>query len=78
MSWTLPEPMLAAPVNSSALAPGWAAEAKWDGFRCMLARYADDRVLLRSRRGTDMTHAFPEIARAALALPGDTVVDGVM
>ncbi|MFB8026832.1 MULTISPECIES: ATP-dependent DNA ligase [unclassified Streptomyces] len=76
MSWTLPEPMLAAPVNSSTLPSGWAAEAKLDGFRCMLARYADGRVLLRSCRGTDMTRAFPEIARAAIALPADTALDG--
>ncbi|MFG3552608.1 ATP-dependent DNA ligase [Streptomyces sp. NPDC047725] len=48
-----------------------------DGYRAQLARWADDRVLLRSRQGTDMTAAFPEIRDAALAqLPGDTGVDG--
>ncbi|MFH8533237.1 ATP-dependent DNA ligase [Streptomyces tendae] len=43
-----------------------------------LARYTDGRVLLRSRKGTDMTPAFPEIRDAALAqLPDDTVfLDG--
>ncbi|MFH8533537.1 hypothetical protein ACH4GE_34580 [Streptomyces tendae] len=34
-------------------------------------------MLLRSRKGTDLTAAFPEIADAALAqLPGDTGLDG--
>ncbi|MFD8440499.1 hypothetical protein ACFV2I_36290 [Streptomyces microflavus] len=69
MVWTLPEPMLAEPVNSPALPPGFAAEPKWDGYRALLARYADGRVVIRSRRGTDMTAAFPEITRAAASLP---------
>jgi ATP-dependent DNA ligase len=43
-----------------------------DGYRAQLARYADGRVLLRSRQGTDMTGAFPEIRETALAqLPGE-------
>ncbi|MGW0885846.1 ATP-dependent DNA ligase [Streptomyces sp. NPDC002671] len=45
--------------------------------RAQLAVYAGGRVLLRSRRGTDMTAAFPEVRRAALAqLPPDTGLDG--
>lgn len=77
MTWTLPEPMLTTPVASPALPPGAAAEPKWDGYRAQLARYADGRVLLRSRQGTDMTAAFPEIAGAALAqLLADTGRDG--
>ncbi len=48
-----------------------------DGYRAQLARWADGRVLLRSRQGTDMNAAFPEILDAALAqLPGDTGLDG--
>ncbi|MFL9658678.1 ATP-dependent DNA ligase [Streptomyces sp. PB17] len=77
MTWTLPEPMLTTPVVSPVLPPGAAAEPKWDGYRAQLARWADGRVLLRSRRGTDMTGAFPEIRDAALAqLPDDTGLDG--
>ncbi|MEU8735409.1 ATP-dependent DNA ligase [Streptomyces tendae] len=73
----LPEPMLTAPVPDPELPPGCAAEPKWDGYRAQLARWADGRVLLRSRQGTDMTTAFPEIREAALAqLPGDTGLDG--
>ncbi|MFJ1751287.1 ATP-dependent DNA ligase [Streptomyces sp. NPDC088116] len=55
----------------------WIAEPKWDGFRALVAHRADGRVLLRSRRGTDMTAAFPEIAAAAAAqLPEEVLLDG--
>lgn len=70
------EPMLAAAVAEFALPPGWAAEPKWDGYRALLGRPGDGRVLLRSRRGTDLTAAFPEIVTAAAALPPDVVLDG--
>jgi ATP-dependent DNA ligase len=77
MSWTLPEPMLTAPVPAPHLPPGLPAEPKWDGCRAQLAGYAGGRVLLHSRQGADMTAAFPEIREAALAqLPGDTGLDG--
>ncbi|MEU3938001.1 hypothetical protein AB0E85_39180 [Streptomyces sp. NPDC029044] len=79
MTWSLPEPMLTVAVDSPVLSTGWAAEPKWDGYRAQLAVYAGGRVLLRSRRGTDMTALFPEIRAAALAhLPEDTGLDGVM
>src|SRR5690349_591679 len=53
-----------------------AGEPKWDGYRAQLARRGDS-VLLRSRHGTDMTQAFPEIRAAALAqLPEQTGLDG--
>ncbi|MFE6475662.1 ATP-dependent DNA ligase [Streptomyces rochei] len=67
MTWTLPDPMLTTPVPRPDLPPGAAAEPKWDGYRAQLACWAGDRVLLRSRQGSDMTAAFPEIADAALA-----------
>ncbi|MFJ3213505.1 ATP-dependent DNA ligase [Streptomyces flaveolus] len=77
MTWTLPEPMLTTPMPGPDLPPGCAAEPKWDGYRAQLARFADGRVLLRSRQGTDMTGAFPEIRSAALAqLLDDTGLDG--
>ncbi|MEV6809990.1 hypothetical protein [Streptomyces sp. NPDC051132] len=48
-----------------------------DGYRAQLALHSDGQVLLRSRQGTDMTSAFPEIREAALAhLPADTGLDG--
>ncbi|MFJ1975314.1 hypothetical protein ACIO93_42605 [Streptomyces sp. NPDC087903] len=64
MTWTLPEPMLATPVSEPALRPGWAAEPKWDGFRVLLSTDAG-QVVLRSRRGTEMLPAFPEIEDGA-------------
>ncbi|MGW1596658.1 ATP-dependent DNA ligase [Streptomyces sp. NPDC002343] len=48
-----------------------------DGFRAQLAVHTGGRVLLRSRQGTDMTGAFPEIRAAAVAqLPANTGLDG--
>ncbi|GAA1370317.1 ATP-dependent DNA ligase [Streptomyces beijiangensis] len=76
MVWTLPEPMLAEAVSNPVLPKGYAAEPKWDGYRALVARYPDGQVVIRSRRGTDMTNAFPEIAAAGDALPADVVLDG--
>ncbi|MFE7356233.1 hypothetical protein ACFU8Q_24330 [Streptomyces sp. NPDC057543] len=41
MDWTLPEPILAEAVSIPALPRGFAAEPKWDGYRAMVARYAE-------------------------------------
>lgn len=79
MALVVPEPMLAAPTTSPRLPPGYAAEPKWDGFRALLVRTADGRPQLLSRRGTDLSPAFPEIINAATALPrapGELVLDG--
>ncbi|WP_369211107.1 ATP-dependent DNA ligase [Streptomyces flavofungini] len=77
MTWSLPEPILAAGVEDPALPAGWAAEPKWDGFRAQLAVHEGGRVLLRSKQGTDMTASFPDIRAAALAqLPAETGLDG--
>lgn len=65
VTWTLPQPMLTTPTTRPDLPPGWAAEPKWDGYCAQLAHYRGGRVLLRSRRGTDMTPSFPEIQTAA-------------
>ncbi|WP_331718607.1 hypothetical protein OG985_49455 (plasmid) [Streptomyces sp. NBC_00289] len=67
--------MLATPVPNPTLRPGWAAEPKWDGFRALLSIDAD-RVVLRSRRGTEMLSAFPEIGAEAAQLPDATAPDG--
>ncbi|MDU0299859.1 MULTISPECIES: ATP-dependent DNA ligase [unclassified Streptomyces] len=74
-SWTLPEPMLSTPVSSPDLRPGWAGEPKWDGFRAAVSVDAD-QVVLRSRRGTEMGQAFPEITAGAQQLPDATALDG--
>lgn len=76
MVWTLPEPVLAVAVDDPRLPAGCAAEPKWDGYRALVERAADGTVLLRSRRGTDMNAAFPEVTAAADRLPDATAFDG--
>jgi ATP-dependent DNA ligase len=69
--------MLTVPVESPDLPAQAAGEVKWDGYRAQLGVWEDGRVLLRSRQGTDMTTAFPEIRTAALdQVPPDTGLDG--
>ncbi|MFD9514076.1 ATP-dependent DNA ligase [Streptomyces mirabilis] len=77
MTWTLPEPMLATSVSDPALLLGWAGEPKWDGFRALVSVDAG-QVVLRSRRGTEMAPAFPEVVAGAAQLPDATALDGIM
>lgn len=71
------EVMLARAVGSvpapTALPGGVQYEQKWDGYR--LVGFGTPRPFLQSRRGADLTEAFPEIAIAVATL-GDAVVDG--
>jgi ATP-dependent DNA ligase len=71
------EVMLARAVNAlpaaSALAGGVLYEQKWDGYR--LVAFNRPRPSLQSRRGADLTAAFPEVAAAVGTLP-DVVLDG--
>ncbi|WP_091030311.1 non-homologous end-joining DNA ligase [Microbacterium oxydans] len=57
-------------------APSW-VEVKWDGIRAM-GTWADGRMRLHARRGTDITARYPELtADGAPFLPVvDAVVDG--
>lgn len=75
MTWSLPEPMLTVAVDSPELPAGWAAEPKWDGFRAGVSVDAGTAVL-RSRRGTQMGPAFPEIVAGTSQLPDQTALDG--
>ncbi|MGW2841800.1 ATP-dependent DNA ligase [Streptomyces sp. NPDC001493] len=68
--------MLSTPVPEPVLRPRWAAEPKWDGFRALVSVEDGGRVVLRSRRGTDMAPAFVEIVTAAGQLPEETALDG--
>jgi bifunctional non-homologous end joining protein LigD len=52
------------------LGSGYAYEIKWDGFRALVSTV--DRLIVRSRRGWDMTHAVPELER----LPKGLILDG--
>jgi DNA ligase-1 len=53
----------------------WLAEWKWDGIRAQLIARGGE-VFLWSRGEELVTERFPEIAAAAGALPGGTVLDG--
>ena len=52
-----------------------AAEPKWDGYRALFSVDAG-RVMLRSRRGTGMAPAFPEIVAVSGQLPDATALEG--
>jgi ATP-dependent DNA ligase len=66
--------MLAKPVPT--IPPGMSYEPKWDGFRSICFRDADE-VELGSRNERPMTRYFPELVAAVKAeLPARCVVDG--
>jgi bifunctional non-homologous end joining protein LigD len=68
------DPMLATSGRLPADDGRWAYEPKWDGFRAIVQ--VNGRVVVWSRRGTDLTDRFPEVAGLAAAVPADTVLDG--
>jgi bifunctional non-homologous end joining protein LigD len=53
----------------------WVHEIKFDGYRIQ-ARVAGGKATLRSRKGLDWTHRFPEIAAACCELLPDCIIDG--
>ncbi len=68
--------MLATNEELSFSREGWIFELKYDGYR-LLAERSQREPFLRSRAGHDMTHTFPEIARAVRGLPYESlVIDG--
>jgi bifunctional non-homologous end joining protein LigD len=71
---TLPQPMLARPDRLPRGDYGY--EVKWDGFRALVS--TEEGLLVRSRRGWDMTGRLPELAGlpTGLALDGELVVLG--
>lgn len=70
---------LASPLEGEPASMGnveeWQAEWKWDGIRAQLIRRRGE-ALIWSRGEEVVTDSFPEIARAAAALPDGTVLDG--
>lgn len=79
------EVMLARPVEAlpsrNHLRGGCLYEAKWDGYRIVLHVGQDagrqPMCRLQSRRGVDLTGAFPDLAAAAATqLPPGAVLDG--
>ncbi len=68
------EPELCRLVERPPTGEAWAHEIKFDGYRLQL-RVDAGRAALRTRKGLDWTERFPEIAKAAQALP-DCLLDG--
>jgi DNA ligase-1 len=66
---------LEAGVESLGPVEDWLLEWKWDGIRLQLLR-RDGQVLLWSRGEERLDGRFPEIERAAAALPDGCVLDG--
>jgi bifunctional non-homologous end joining protein LigD len=69
-------PMLAQRVKEPPESAGWMFEIKWDGVRA-LAHVADGRLVLRSRKGEDITRQYPELGEFAKHLKAKSaVLDG--
>jgi DNA ligase D-like protein (predicted ligase) len=69
------EPMLLLRKERLPEGPGWLYEVKLDGYRA-LAIKSDGTLQLRSRNDNVFNSRYPAIAKALLALPDETVVDG--
>jgi ATP-dependent DNA ligase len=62
---------------ASELPGGGSFEPKWDGFRALVGVDARGQVQIRSRTGTDLVAAFPDVATAVAGqLAPGTLVDG--
>jgi bifunctional non-homologous end joining protein LigD len=68
-------PMLATPGQPDEVRVGYHYEFKWDGVRA-LAVTDGTSLVLRSRRGNDITAAYPELTGLAAAIGRRAVVDG--
>jgi bifunctional non-homologous end joining protein LigD len=68
------QPMLATAVHVLPRGDGWAYEFKWDGVRALIDVSARG-VRLFSRRGNEITTAYPELV-AMLRGAGDAMLDG--
>lgn len=60
--------------RSSANQRGWVHEIKLDGYRIQIS-VGLGKAVLRTRKGLDWTHKFPQTAKAATSLP-DCIIDG--
>jgi len=68
-------PMLATPGDPPA-GPAWSFEFKWDGVRAVTG-VAGERIRAHSRRGNDVTAAYPELADLVALLDGrPALLDG--
>src|SRR5947207_3430212 len=69
-------PMEARLVEEIPSGPDWQYEPKWDGFRCIAFRDAEN-VYLQSKAGQPLARYFPDIVEALAKLPAKNfVLDG--
>jgi bifunctional non-homologous end joining protein LigD len=68
------QPMLATATDVLPRGDGWAYEFKWDGVRALMD-VGERGVRLHSRRGNEVTTAYPELLATA-AQAGDALLDG--
>ena len=67
--------MLCGPGELPASLDGWQLEPKWDGVRAIVTCH-EGRLTVTSRRGNDVTAAYPELAALPSRLGASTVIDG--
>ncbi|HEX2891863.1 DNA ligase D [Vineibacter terrae] len=67
-------PQLCQLVERPPEAAGWGHEVKLDGYRVQV-RVLDGEATVKTRKGLDWSDKFPQIAKAAGALP-DAIIDG--
>jgi len=74
------KPMLAEPATEPFDSKDWAFEVKWDGVRALLFLNKSMKIKeLQSRKGSDITHRYPELAReidSAVMCQDSVVLDG--
>jgi ATP-dependent DNA ligase len=71
------EPMLAKLAEELPAGEGFLFEPKWDGFRAIVFRGADDDLFIQSRDLRPLDRYFPELHDALVAaLPNGSVIDG--
>jgi ATP-dependent DNA ligase len=69
------EPMECLPVEKIPEGDVWTYELKLDGYRLEAVKRAG-KVILYSRRGTDLSRRFKYVTTALASLPDETVIDG--
>ncbi|MBD8679787.1 DNA ligase D [Sphingomonas sp. CFBP 13720] len=69
------EPQLATLVDSVPAGNAWLHEVKYDGYRALIAT-GKGGARVYTRTGLDWTAKFPDVARAADALPPGLLIDG--
>jgi DNA ligase D-like protein (predicted ligase) len=69
------EPMECLPVEKIPEGAFWTYELKLDGYRLEAVKRAG-KVILYSRRGTDLSQRFTYVTTALASLPDETVIDG--